>query len=233
LRLRDELAAAQRQAIDELRLSRQETVERLTKAIEFHDLSTGEHVDRIGRVAAFLGTHLGLDAESVHLLRVAAPMHDVGKIATPSEILRKPCPLTHEEREEMKRHTTVGHEILANSGSDLLGLAATIALTHHERYDGGGYPRGLAGEEIPLEGRITAVADVFDALLSDRPYRPALNLEKTVEVIEKGRGSQFDPQMVDILLEHLDEALSVRDPGQPHAVEPGMGPIGQKPALLP
>jgi PAS domain S-box-containing protein len=212
LRLRDELAAAQEQAIDELRLSRQETVERLTKAIEFHDLSTGEHVDRMGRVAALLGAHLGLDAERIRLLRVAAPMHDVGKIATPSEILRKPGPLTSEEREEMKRHTTVGHEILADSESDLLRLAATIALTHHERYDGGGYPQGLVGEEIPLEGRITAVADVFDALLSDRPYRPALSVEETVEVLERGKGSQFDPQIVDILLdEHLGEALSARE----------------------
>jgi PAS domain S-box-containing protein len=210
LRLRDELAAAQQQAIDDLRLSRQETVERLTQAIEFHDLSTGEHVDRMARVAAFLGVHLGLDAERVHLLRVAAPMHDVGKIAIPSEILRKSGPLTPEEREEMKRHTTVGHQILANSESDLLRLAATIALTHHERYDGGGYPRGLAGEEIPLEGRITAVADVFDALLSDRPYRPALTLEETVAVIREGRGSLFDPQIVDALLQHLDEALAAR-----------------------
>jgi putative two-component system response regulator len=137
-------------------------------------------------------------------------MHDVGKIATPSEILRKRGPLTAEEREEMERHTTIGYEILANSESDLLGLAATIALTHHERYDGGGYPRGLAEEEIPLEGRITAVADVFDALLSDRPYRLALCAEETVEVIEKGRGSQFDPRIVDILLTHLDEAFSAR-----------------------
>lgn len=213
LRLRDELAATQQQAIDELRLSRQETVERLAKAIEFHDLSTGEHLDRMGRVASFLGAHLGLDAEEVHLLEVAAPMHDVGKIATPSEILRKPGPLTPEEGEEMRRHTTVGHEILANSESDLLGLAATIALTHHERYDGRGYPEGLTGEEIPLEGRITAVADVFDALLSDRHYRLALTVEETVDVIKKGRGSQFDPQIVDILLEHLDEALAMRGPG--------------------
>jgi putative two-component system response regulator len=120
----------------------------------------------------------------------------------------------------MKRHTTVGHEILANSESDLLGLAATIALTHHERYDGGGYPQGLVGEEIPLEGRITAVADVFDALLSDRPYRPALTVEETVEVIKKGKGSQFDPQIVDILLDHFDEALSVRDPDVAGSVSP-------------
>jgi PAS domain S-box-containing protein len=210
LRLRDELAAAQQQAINELRLSRQETVERLTKAIELHDLSTGKHVDRMARVASFLGGHLGLDAERVHLLRVAAPMHDVGKIATPSEILRKPGPLTPEEREEMKRHTTIGHEILANSESELLRVAASIALTHHEHYDGSGYPQGLAGEEIPLEGRITAIADVFDALLSDRHYRPALTVNETVEVIKKGRGSQFDPRIVDILFKHLDKALSVR-----------------------
>jgi PAS domain S-box-containing protein len=210
LRLRDELAAAQQQAIDELRLSRQETVERLTKAIELHDLSTGKHVDRMARVASFLGSQLGLDDERVHLLQLAAPMHDVGKIATPSEILRKPGPLTSEEREEMKRHTTIGHEILADSESDLLRIAAIIALTHHEHYDGSGYPQALAGEEIPLEGRITAIADVFDALLSDRHYRPALTVEETVEVIKAGRGSQFDPRIVDLLLEHLDEALSVR-----------------------
>ena len=210
LRLRDELAAAQQQAIDELRLSRQETVERLTKAIELHDLSTGKHVDRMARVASFLGSRLGLDADWVHLLRVAAPMHDVGKIATPSEILRKPGPLKPDEREEMERHTTVGHEILANSASDLLRVAATIALTHHEHYDGGGYPQGLAGEKIPLEGRITAIADVFDALLSDRHYRSAFTVDETVEVIKAGRGSQFDPQIVDILLKHLDEALYVR-----------------------
>lgn len=211
LRLRDELAAAQEEAIEELGLSRRETVERLTKAIELHDFSTGKHVDRMAEVAAFLGTCLGLDARQVQLLRLAAPMHDVGKIATPSEILRKPGPLTEEEREEMERHTTVGHEILANSESELLRLAATVALTHHERYDGSGYPSGLAAEEIPLEGRITAVADVFDALLSDRPYRRARTVDEAVAILEENRGSQFDPQVVDVLFSHLDEALSLRD----------------------
>lgn len=210
LRLRDELAAAQQHAIDELRLSRQETVERLTKAIELHDFSTGMHVDQMAKVASFLGTRLGLDPERVHLLQLAAPMHDVGKIATPSEILRKPGPLTPEEREEMKRHTTVGHEILANSESELLRLAATIALTHHEHFDGGGYPQGLTGEEIPLEGRITAVADVFDALLSDRCYRPAFTVSETVEIIKEGRGTRFDPQIVDLLIDGLDEVLLLR-----------------------
>jgi PAS domain S-box-containing protein len=210
LRLRDELTTTQQQAIDELRLSRQETVERLTRAIELHDFSTGKHVDQMAKIASFLGAGLGLDSERVHLLQLAAPMHDVGKIATPSEILRKPGPLTPEEREEMKRHTTVGHEILANSESELLRLAATIALTHHEHFDGSGYPQGLAGEKIPLEGRITAVADVFDALLSDRCYRPALTVSETVEIIKEGRGTRFDPQIVDLLIGGLDEVLLLR-----------------------
>lgn len=210
LQLRDELAIAQQQAIEELRLSRQETVERLAKALEMHDFSTGEHIGRIAKVAAFLGAELGLDAERVLLLRVAAPMHDVGKIATPDEILRKPGPLTPTERAEMQRHTIVGHEILANSKSDLLRLAAKIALTHHERYDGTGYPRGLSGEEIPLEGRITAVADVFDALLSERCYRPALSVKETVEILEEGRGTHFDPKIVDVLIDGLEEVLLLR-----------------------
>lgn len=198
------------QAIDELRLSRQETVERLTKAIELHDSSTGEHVDRMADIASLLATRLGLDTAWVELLRLAAPMHDVGKIATPDGILRKPGPLTPEEREEMKRHTTVGHEILADSKSELLRIAASIALTHHERWDGSGYPRGLSGGEIPLEGRISAVADVFDASLSDRCYRSALTKEETVEIIKDGRGGQFDPQIADVLLQHLGEALLLR-----------------------
>ncbi len=215
LRLHGELADAQQRAIDELRLSRQETIERFTTAIELHDLHTGKHVNRMARVAAFLAARIGLDAEWVHLLRMAAPMHDVGKIATTDEILRKPGALTPVEREEMERHTTVGHEILANSESGLLRMAASIALTHHERYDGSGYPQGLTGEEIPLEGRIAALADVFDALLSDRPYRSALDVEEAVEIIHRGRGNHFDPKLVDELLEHLDEALASRwDPDE-------------------
>ncbi len=210
IELRDELSAAQTEAIDELRLSRQETVERLAKAIEMHDSSTGKHVDRIGAIAAFLGARLGLDHDRVELLQAAAPMHDVGKIGTPDEILQKPGPLTGDERSEMQRHTVIGHEILSQSRSELLRLASTIALTHHECFDGSGYPRGLSGEEIPLEGRVTAVADVFDALLSDRSYRPAMPTAEAVELIRAGRGSQFDPQVVDVLLDDLDEALALR-----------------------
>jgi response regulator RpfG family c-di-GMP phosphodiesterase len=211
--LRDELSLAQTQAIEELRLSREETVERLTRAIDQHDPSTGEHVTRMADIAAFLGAGLGLDASRVELLRAAAPMHDVGKIGTPDEILRKPGPLSPQERSVMEHHTVVGHEILADSKSELLRLAATIALTHHERYDGQGYPQGLRGPSIPLEGRITAVADVFDALLSDRVYRPALPVAEAIALIKAGRGAQFDPELVDLLLDHIDQALAVRRNG--------------------
>lgn len=212
IRLRDELTTAQQQAIEELQASRLETVERLARAIELHDSSTGEHVTRMALIAAFLGSLLKLDAKQVQLLREAAPMHDVGKIGTSEAILRKPGPLSATEREEMEHHTVVGYEILADSKSELLQLAATIALTHHERYDGTGYPRGLAGEKIPLEGRISAVADVFDALLSDRCYRPALPAAEAVRIIEEGKGSHFDPRIADLLLDHVDEALSLRAP---------------------
>ena len=208
--LREELATAQAQAIDELTASRQETVERLAKALELHDEETGRHVNRMASLAAFLASQAGLDRDRVLLLRTAAPMHDVGKVATPDGVLRKRGPLTPAERKEMERHTKVGYEILADSGSELLQLAAKIALTHHERFDGAGYPCGLAGEEIPIEGRITAVADVFDALLSDRCYRSALSVDDAVAVMKEGRGTHFDPQIVDALLDHLKEALSLR-----------------------
>lgn len=210
IQLRDELTAAQQLAIADLRSSRLETVERLARAIEFHDFSTGQHVTRMAVIAAFLGSRLELDAEHVQLLREAAPMHDVGKIGTSEEILCKPGPLTAEERKEMERHTVIGHEILTGSESKLLGTAATIALTHHERYDGTGYPQGLAGEAIPLEGRITAVADVFDALLSDRCYRLALSVPEAVAIIREGKGTHFDPRIADLLIDDLDDVLSLR-----------------------
>jgi putative two-component system response regulator len=206
-----ESAHAQKQAIEELRSSRLETVERLARAIELHDFSTGQHVTRMAVITAFLARRLGLDAEFAGLLREAAPMHDVGKIGTPEAILRKPGPLNEEERKEMERHTVVGHEIFAGSESRLLQIAATIALTHHERYDGAGYPRGLIRDEIPLAGRITAVADVFDALLSERCYRPALGVEDAAAIIREGSGTHFDPRIADLLIDGLDEVLALRE----------------------
>lgn len=208
--LERKFAQEQMRAIEGLRRSHLETVDRLARAIEFRDGETGAHVNRMARVAAMLGQQVGLEIDQIELLRAASPMHDVGKIATPDEILRKPGKLTPEEFEVMKRHTTVGHEILAGSESPLLQMAARISLTHHERYDGSGYPRGLEGEEIPIEGRIVAVADVFDALLSDRPYRPAMKLDEAADLIASESGTHFDPTIATLLLDNLDEALARR-----------------------
>lgn len=210
VRLRDELSATQLNAIEELQLSRQETIEGLSKAIELHDSSTGEHVDRMAAIASFLAARLGFDPDQVRLLRAAAPMHDVGKIGVSAEILCKPGPLTAEEREAMERHTVVGHKIFAHFESELSRVAASIALTHHERFDGSGYPQGLEGDEIPIEGRITAVADVFDALLTDRSYRSAFSTDDAVAVMREGTGTQFDPDVVDVLLDNLEVALTLR-----------------------
>ena len=212
--LRHELIEAQRQAIVKLQASRQETVERLARAIEMHDPETGRHVNRMASLAAFLGSRLGMDGERALLLRAAAPIHDVGKIATPDGVLRKQGALTPDERTRMEAHTTVGYEILRDSESDLLTMAAQVALTHHEWYDGSGYPRGLSGEEIPIEGRIVAVADVLDALLSDRPYRPAMSIEEAIRLIREERGTHFDPRVVDVLLASLPEALAMRGPSR-------------------
>lgn len=206
----EQLTATQQRVIEELRSSRQEAVERLTGAIEMHDPETGHHVYRMASTAALLGERLGLDPDLVLLLRAAAPMHDVGMIAIPDGVLRQRGPLTASERAQMESHTTVGHEILAGSESELLRLAATIALTHHEWFDGNGYPRGLSGEEIPLEGRIVAVADVFDALLSDRPYRPTMTTEQAIELIVEESGAHFDPDVVEALVGSLEEVLALR-----------------------
>ncbi len=187
LDLRDQLSLNQERAIEELRLSNRETIAGLSNALDLHDPSTGKHSERVAEVAALLGARLGLDDNRVELLRAAAPMHDVGKIGTPAEILGKPGTLAVEERTAMQRHTVVGHQIFSGFQSDLSRLAGTIALTHHEHFDGSGYPQGLVGEEIPLEGRIVTVADVFDALLSDRSYRPAMSVGEAIAVMKEGR----------------------------------------------
>ena len=201
---------AQRDAIGDLQASHQETVERLAGAIEMYNPEIDSHIDGQASIAALLGTKLGLHSRRVLLLRTAAPMHDIGKIATPDGVLRKRGKLTVSERERMESHTIVGHQILTDSESEMLKMAATIALTHHERYDGSGYPQGLSGEEIPIEGRIVAVADVLDALLSDRPYRPAFTAEEATKLIAEESGTHFDPAVVDSLMANLDEVLVLR-----------------------
>ena len=177
-----------------------DTLRRLSRAVEYHDGETGAHIERVGEHAAAIGRTLGLDAARVELLRVAAPLHDIGKIGVPAVLLRKQGPLNDVERIVMQHHTDLGRELLGGSGNELLELAATIAWTHHERWDGSGYPRGLAGEAIPLEGRIVAVADTFDAMTSDRPYRSARSEDEALAVLELERGIVFDPDVVDAFL---------------------------------
>jgi putative two-component system response regulator len=177
-----------------------ETVARLGRAIECHDGDTGAHDERVGSYALTIALALGIDHDRAELLRLVSPLHDIGKIAIPAMLLQKPEPLSAEERRTMERHTEVGHDLLAGSGNDLLEVAATIAWTHHERWDGTGYPRRLAGEAIPLEGRIVAVADVFDALTSDRPYRRSLAAADARAHVAAGKGKAFDPGVVDAFL---------------------------------
>jgi putative two-component system response regulator len=193
----------------ELRRSREETIRRLSLAIEFRSRETGEHVERIGNGAALIARRLRLNPGRCELIRLAAPLHDVGKIGISDEILLKPAPLTAAERERMENHAEIGYRLLTGSGSDLLETAATIAWTHHERWDGIGYPRRLTGDAIPIEGRITAVMDVFDALTHDRVYRPAMPMDRALEIIRAGRESHFDPAIVDAFLASLDELLAL------------------------
>jgi putative two-component system response regulator len=201
----------------ELRRSREETIRRLSLAIEFRSRETGEHVERIGSGAALIARRLRLDLGHCELIRLAAPLHDVGKIGIPDEILLKPGPLTRAERTSMHDHPEIGYRLLTGSGSDLLETAATIARTHHERWDGAGYPRRLAREAIPIEGRITAVVDVFDALTHDRVYRAAMTLEKALQIVSAGRATQFDPGVLDAFLDTLDEVLALDRPERARA----------------
>jgi HD-GYP domain-containing protein (c-di-GMP phosphodiesterase class II) len=174
---------------------------RLALAAEYRDDETQQHAWRIGRSAVLIATELGVPDEEVELLGRAAPLHDIGKIGMPDAILLKPEKLSPAEFEQSKSHTTIGAGILSGSDSPLLRLAEQIALTHHEHWNGGGYPRGLSGERIPLAGRIVAIADVFDALTHDRPYKPAWSVEEAVAEIVSQSGRQFEPRVVDAFLQ--------------------------------
>jgi putative two-component system response regulator len=173
-----------------------ELVERLAAAAAYSDDNTEEHMERVGALAARLGAALGLEADEVARLRAAATLHDIGKIAVPDTILLKPGRLTPEELTVVRTHAAIGARILAGSSVPVVQLAATIARSHHERWDGTGYPDGLAGEAIPLAGRIVAVADVFDVLTHERPYREERTPEQALEELRRGAGTQFDPSVV-------------------------------------
>jgi HD-GYP domain-containing protein (c-di-GMP phosphodiesterase class II) len=192
-----------KRALSELEIAQAETVQRLSMAVEFRDEDTGAHIERIGRFSVLLAEYIGMDADFCERLRHAAPLHDVGKVAIPDAILLKPGPLTPEERAIVETHAEEGHRLVRGSSSSILDMAATIALSHQEKWDGTGYPRGLKGEAIPIEGRIVAVADVFDALTSDRVYRKAFSIDEAVQMMREQRGRHFDPVLLDAFMEVL------------------------------
>lgn len=195
----------------EVKSSQEETIHRLAKAAEFRDNETAQHIARMSRYCEVLAQKAGLDDERCELIRAASPMHDIGKIGTEDRILLKKGKHTEEEREIMKQHAEIGYRILSGSKSDLLILAANIALTHHERYDGGGYPNGLSGESIPLEGRITTIADVFDALTSKRVYKIAFPLDQAIKMMRDEKGKHFDPYLLDLFFDALPEIMEIKD----------------------
>jgi putative two-component system response regulator len=189
-----------RERTHELEAAQIEILERLAQAAEFRDDMTGQHTRRVGHWSALLAAELGIGDEAVDLLRKTAPLHDAGKIAIPDSILLKAGRLTPEEFDVMKTHAAVGARLLAQGHSDLVRTAERIALTHHERWDGTGYPQGLAGAAIPIEGRIVSVVDVFDALTHERPYKPAWSMREALAEIERQSELQFDPQVVAALI---------------------------------
>ncbi len=198
-----------RRALQKVRTASLDSVVRLSRAAEYRDEDTGAHIMRMSRYSAAIARQMGLGERVSEYILYAAPMHDVGKIGIPDHILLKPGRLTPEEWEIMKTHTIIGARILSGSSTGFLRLGEVVALTHHERWDGSGYPQGLQGKEIPLAGRIVAIADVFDALLSRRPYKEPFPLDKALGIIREGRGRHFDPAVVDAFEAVLDEILDI------------------------
>lgn len=183
-------------ATQHLVLQEEEIIWRLARAIEYRDGGTGDHISRVATISRLIAEGLECDGFFIRTLYLAAPLHDVGKIGIPDDILSKPGKLTAEETATVRKHVVIGACILADGSTELIRVAARIAATHHERWDGNGYPNKLKGLQIPLEGRITAVADVFDALCSERPYKSAWTIEAAYEEISRGAGTQFDPACV-------------------------------------
>ncbi len=208
------------QAYKEIKETQLEIVRRLGKAAEFRDDETGEHIIRTSNYVQILAQGLGLSQPRCELLYYASPMHDIGKIGIPDSILLKPGRLTREEFEIVKLHTIIGAEILSGTELPLLEQAREMALSHHEWWNGKGYPYGLKGEQIPLSGRIMAVADVFDALTNDRIYKKAWPVEKALDYIKENAGIQFDPQVTKVFFELKDEILSIKRKYRDTSVRP-------------
>ena len=204
--LADEVRQATAKLVDQER----ETIFCLAKAAEYRDPETGAHILRMAHYCKHIARMLGLPQDQQDLLLQAAPMHDIGKVGTPDLILLKPGKLTPEEFEVMKLHSVIGYEILDANSSALMKVSAEIAHTHHEKFDGSGYPRGLRGEDIPIFGRIAAVADVFDALTSERPYKKAWGVEKASQLVKEGAGVHFDPTCVSAFFADFDTILAIK-----------------------
>jgi cyclic di-GMP phosphodiesterase len=208
------------EALKQLRDGSLETIIRLSRAAEYKDEDTGEHVLRVGYLAAAIARRLHLAETDVDALLRAAPMHDIGKIGVPDRILLKPGKLDADEWQIMTQHTGIGGKILTGSTSQVVKLAEVVALTHHERWDGTGYPRGLKGETIPVVGRIVAVADVFDALTSRRPYKEAFSFETSFAFVRESRGSAFDPRVADAFLAIESEVIEIKASYPDHGASP-------------
>jgi putative two-component system response regulator len=195
---------------EELHETHIDLIQRLGRAAEYKDNETGLHVQRMSHYARIIALAYGFDEAAANELMMAAPMHDIGKIGIADSILLKPGKLTETEFAEMKTHTLIGAEILANSRSRLIQLAHSVALSHHEKWDGSGYPNGLKGEDIPIEGRIVAIADIFDALTSERPYKKAWTVEEALEFIKLQSGKHLDPALAPLMEQTLPEILAIK-----------------------
>jgi response regulator RpfG family c-di-GMP phosphodiesterase len=204
------LAQEVRKATEEILLREREIVMRLCRAAEFRDPETGEHLQRMAHYSSLIAKRLGMTQAEQDLIFAAAPMHDVGKVGIIDKILLKPGRFDEAEFEQMKSHAEIGYQLLQGSSSKTLQIAAEIARGHHEKWDGSGYPQGLSGEDIPVHCRIVAVADVFDALTSERPYKKAWSLESALAHLEQGRGTHFDPKVVDAFVQGWDEVVAIR-----------------------
>ncbi|MBA1432743.1 MAG: HD domain-containing protein [Epsilonproteobacteria bacterium] len=195
----------------ELEATQKEIIYKMGEIGESRSKETGNHVKRVAEYSKLLASLSGLTKKDAEVLFTASPMHDIGKVAIPDAILNKPGKLTSEEFEIMKKHAEIGYNILKSSQRKTLKAAAIVAYTHHEKWDGSGYPNGTKGKNIHIFGRITAIADVFDALGSDRAYKKAWNLERILELFKKQRGKHFDPKLVDLFFDNLEQFLSIRD----------------------
>lgn len=200
-----------RERTKELYETQVDVVQRLSRAIEYRDTETGMHVVRMSRYSAILAKYAGLSERECEMILIASPLHDIGKIGIPDNILQKPGKFTDAEFNIMKSHTTIGEELLSGGNSEFLKFAKEIAGSHHEKWNGTGYPRGLKEEAIPLAGRICGLADAFDAITSKRVYKEACSIDVAVEEIKKSSGTHFDPKLVDAFLAHLDEIKSISE----------------------